>query len=84
MDESEMSGTRKGTPVVTGIFGMRAMPLARSVGRRTGTPVSLQTHPFRMMVMGKNCYGQHQDAGYQQAVCLKDTSHSFYTFRPQR
>lgn len=27
-----------------------------------------------MMVMGKNRYGQHQDAGYQQAVCLKDTS----------
>ena len=73
MTECEMGGARNRTLVIICIGGMCTMPLAGSIGR-TGTPIRLQTQTFRMMVMGKNRYGQHQDAGYQQAVCLKDTS----------
>lgn len=73
MTECEMGGARNRTLVIICIGGMCTMPLAGSIGR-TGTPIRLQTQTFRMMVMGKNRHGQHQDAGYQQAVCLKDTS----------
>lgn len=83
MTECEMGGARNRTLVIICIGGMCTMPLAGSIGR-TGTPIRLQTQTFRMMVMGKNRYGQHQDAGYQQAVCLKDTSQLRFRFNSRK
>lgn len=79
MAESEMSSARKGTGVVGGVPGVLAGRIAGIV-RRTGIQVGLQAKTFRVMVMRENGYGQHQNAGYQQAICLKDTSQLRFRF----